>query len=174
MAFVAPLIAAIPAGLSTALSIGGAAIGAVGAVQQGKAASSAASYNAKVADRDMEVADQNRKMAIETARIDAEGKRRDNRRVLASIRTQYGASGLSLAGSPLDVLQDTAIEGELDARRTEYEGRARGREGALQMLGFQEDASLSRMEASSAKRAGYTGALASTLSGVGTALSRTA
>jgi len=167
MAFVAPLIAAIPAGLSTALSIGGAAIGAIGAVQQGKAASSAANY-------DMEVADQNRKMAIETARIDAEGKRRDNRRVLASIRTQYGASGLSLAGSPLDVLQDTAIEGELDARRTEYEGRARGREGALQMLGFQEDASLSRMEASSAKRAGYTGALASTLSGVGTALSRTA
>lgn len=174
MALAAPLLAAMPAGLGTALSIGGTAIGAIGAISSANAASSAAKYNAKVADRDAVVADQNRKLAIDQSRIDAEDKRRDNRRVMASIRTQYGASGLSLAGSPLDVLEDTAVEQELDAKRIEFEGRARGREGALQMLGLQEDAALSRMEASSSKRAGYFGAIGTGLSGAGSTLSRVA
>lgn len=162
------------AGLSTALAIGGTAISAIGAIQSANAQSAAARYNAQIADRDAVVAEQNRKLALQTARIDAEDKRRDNRRVLARIRTQYGASGLSLAGSPLDVLEDTAVEQELDAQRVEFEGRARGREGALQVLGLQEDAALSRAEASSAKTAGYIGAFGTALSGAGTALSRTA
>lgn len=174
MAFVAPLVAAIPAGLGTALSIGSTVLGAVGAISSANAQASAARYNAEVAERDAVVADQNRKLALDQSRIDAEDKRRENRRVMASIRTQYGASGLSLAGSPLDVLEDTAVEQELDAQRIEFEGRARGREGALQMLGLQEEATLSRMEASSARRSGYMNAIGTGLSGAGTTLSRVA
>jgi len=174
MAFVAPLMAALPAGLGTALSIGGSAIGAIGAIQSGNAASAAASYNAKTADRDAVVADQNRKLAITQSRIDAEDTRRDNRRTLASIRANYGASGLSMAGSPLDVLEDTAVEQELDARRVEYEGRARGREGALQMLGLGESAALDRAEAKTSKTAGYLSGFGTALSGAGRTLSRTA
>ena len=152
---------------SVALALAGTAISAVGMIQSANAQSAAARHNAQLADRDAIVAEQNRKLALRTARIDAEDKRRNSRRVLASIRAQYGASGLSLAGSPLDVLEDTAVEQELDAQRVEFEGRARGREGALQALGLQKDAS-------SAKTAGYIGAFGTALSGVGTALSRTA
>lgn len=173
MAFAAPIFAAM-GGLTGALSIAGTAVSAIGAIGSAKAQSAAASYNAQIADRDVVVADQNRKLAIEQARIDAEDKRRDNRRVLSSMRAAYGASGLELAGSPLDVLEDTAIEQELDAQRVEFEGRARGREGALQMLGLQESATLSRMEAKSAKSAGYMGAIGAGLSGAGTTLSRVA
>lgn len=174
MAFVAPLVAAIPAGLGTALSIGSTVLGAAGAVSSANAQAAAARHNAKIAERDAVVAGQNRQLALEQSRIAAEDKRRKNRRVLSSIRTQYGASGLSTAGSPLEALQDAAVEQELDAQRIEFEGKVRGREGALQMLGLQEDASLSLMEASSARRSGYWGALGTSLYGAGTTLSRVA
>lgn len=174
MAFATPLLTALPAGLSTALAIGGTAISAIGAISAANAQARAAEYNARTAERDIVVADQNRKLAIEQARIDAEDKRRENRRVLASMRASYGASGLELAGSPLDVLEDTAVEQELDAQRIEFEGRARGREGALQMLGLQESATLSRMEGRSARTAGIMGAIGTGLSGAGNVLSRVA
>lgn len=173
MAFALPLLAALPA-VGTAVSIAGAAIGAVGALQAGNAASAAATYNARVADRDVAVADQNRKSVLDQTRIAADDKRRDNRRVMSSIRAQYGASGLSMAGSPLDVLQDTAVEQELDVRRIEFEGRVRGREGALQILGLQEGGVLSRREAKNARSAGQIGAVGGLASGVGSTLSRIA
>lgn len=174
MSFMTPLLAMIPAGMGTVLAIGGTALSAMGAISAANAQADAANYNAQIADRDAVVADQNRKLATEQARIDADDKRRGNRRVLASMRAAYGASGLELAGSPLDVLEDTAVEQELDAQRVEFEGRARGREGALQMLGLQESATLSRMEARSARTAGVMGAIGGGLSGAGTILSRVA
>lgn len=159
--------------LTTVLMAIGTGLSAVGTISSVNAQKSAAEYNAQIAERDAVVADQNRKLALESARIDAEDKRRENRRVLASIRTAYGASGTSLAGSPLDVLEDTAVEQELDAKRIEFEGRARGREGALQMLGLSESATLSQMEADSAS-GGYLAAAGTAATGAGTILARTA
>lgn len=174
MAFATPLLAALPAGLTTALSLAGTVASVVGTIQSANATAAASEYNAKIADRDAYVADQNRQLAVQQAEIDAADKRRENRRVLSSIRATYGASGLELAGSPLDVLEDTAVEQELDAQRVSYEGRIRGREGALQMLGLQESAALDRMEAQNARKAGMFGAIATGMSGVGRTLSRVA
>lgn len=158
--------------LTTALTIGGTVLSAVGQISAARAQADAADYNARVAERDAFVADQNRKASIRQAEVDAEDKRRENRRVLASMRTSYGASGVDLAGSPLDVLYDTALEQETDTRRVEYEGRVRGREGALQMLGLEEDSTLSRMEARSSRTAGTIAAFGSLASGAGRTLSR--
>lgn len=174
MSFVAPLVASIPAGVSTAMTIGGTVLSAVGAISTAGAQAAASDYNVKVANRDAYVEDQNRKLALEQSRIDAEDKRRQNKRVMASMRAQYGASGLSLAGSPLDVLEDTAVEQELDARRIEYEGRVRGREGALRMLGLEEEANLSRAESQAARTSGFYNPASIAASGVGTTLSRVA
>lgn len=167
-------IGAAAGGLSGALSVAGTVMSVVGALSAAQSQAQAADYNARVADRDAYVADQNRKSAYELADIDAADKRRENRRALSAIRASYGASGLELAGSPLDVLQDSATELELDAQRTEYEGRARGREGGLQMIGFGERAELSRMEGRSARTGSVFAALGNGLSGAGTILSRTA
>jgi len=167
------LIGAI-GGLSGALSAVGTVVSVVGALSAAQAQAQAADYNARVADRDAYVADQNRKSTLEMAEIDAADRRRENRRALSAIRASYGASGVELAGSPLDVLQDSATELELDAQRTEYEGRVRGREGGLQMIGFGERATLSRMEARSARAGGVFAALGQGFSGAGTILSRTA
>lgn len=170
----AALLASIPAGLGAAVGLIGTAVSAFGAIQQANAASASAEYDARVADRDAVVADQNRQLALRTAQIDQEDRRRDNRRTLASIRTQYGASGLEIAGSPLDVLEDTAVEQELDVQRIGFEGRARGREGALQMLGFAESSTLSRMEASSTSKSGLTRAIGIGASGFSNTLRRVA
>lgn len=144
-------------------------MGAVGAIQSANAQADAAEYQAQVDERNALIADQNRKHNLRTAEIAAEDKRRQNRRVLASMRAAYGASGIELAGSPLDVLEDTALEQELDVERIRFEGRVKYREGAIQMLGLRENAALSRSSAKSAKRAGYIKAAGSVLSGVGKA-----
>lgn len=161
-------------GLAAAASAVSGVIGALGAIQSANAQAAAAEYNAKIQERNSIIADQNRKQAVQTAEITAEDKRRDNRRILASMRAAYGTSGLEMAGSPLDVLEDTAVEQELDVQRIRYEGRARAREGAIQMLGLREDATLSRMEGKAAKTAGYIGAAGQLVGGIGTALTRMA
>ena len=145
-----------------------------GAIEQGKAQAKAAEVSAQMAERDAEVVDQNRKLALVQADIDATDKRRQNRRTMGAIRAKYGASGVSMAGSPLDVLEDTATEQELDTERVRYEGRIRGREGALQMLGLQDQAKLDRMQGRAAYKAGYYNANAAVFSAVGQSLSRMA
>lgn len=156
----------------TLLTIAGAATSAIGFVQAAAAAEASGNYNAQLADRDAFVAGQNRQATAQQTRIAAEDKRRETRRRLSSIRAQYGAAGVQLTGSPLDVLEDSAIEGEQDAQRVEYEGRVAARSGALEMLGFSEEATLSRMNASTQRRAGNINAVAALTSGTGTALSR--
>jgi hypothetical protein len=161
-------------GLAAAASAVSGVIGALGAIQSANAQAAAAEYNAKIQERNSIIADQNRQQAVQTAEIAAVDKRRDSRRILASMRAAYGTSGLDLAGSPLDVLEDTAVEQELDVQRIRYEGRLRSREGAIQMLGLREDATLSRMEGKAAKTAGYIGAAGQLVGGIGTALTRMA
>lgn len=153
-------------------SVASGVIGAVGAMQQAEAQARAAEYNAKIQERNALIADQNRKAAIETADVAASDQRRDSRRVMAQMRAAYGASGLELAGSPLDVLEDTALEQELGAQRIEFEGRLRAREGAISMLGMREDANLQRMEAGAARTAGGIAAIGSVVGGIGTGLTR--
>ena len=174
MAFVPAALAAIPAWVSTAFTVGSGVVGAVGAVQGANATAAAAEYNAKQSEADALVADQNRKSAMQTAALAAEDKRRENRRLISSIRAGYGGSGLTMEGSPLDVLADSATEAELDAQRIEYEGQASARDAALGVMSAERSGNLSRMEASGARATRWRGAGSSLLSAGGRALSRTA
>lgn len=151
----------------------GSVMSAVGAIQSANAQAAAAEYNAQIDERNRIIADQNRKNNVQLAAIEAEDQRRDNRRTMASIRTAYGGAGIDLAGSPLDVLEDTALELELDTARTEHEGRLRNREGGMQMQEYSEKAVLNRMEAKNAKKAGMISAFGYFAS-AGAALTRTA
>lgn len=158
--------------LGALASLASGVVSAMGAMQQAEAQARSAEYNAKVQDRNAIIADQNRQHAIQTADVAAQDKRRENRRVLASVRAAYGTSGLEMAGSPLDVLEDTALEQELSASRIKYEGTVRAREGAIQMLGYNEEATLQRMEAQSARAAGGVAAAGALFGGIGNALTR--
>lgn len=148
------------------------AVTAVGAVVEGNATAAAAERNAAIQDQNVIIAEDTRRQNVDTAVVDAEDKRRENRRTLASMRASYGNSGLDLTGSPLDVLYDSSLDLEVDAGRTEDEGRARNREGALQILGYKNEAGNSLTEASNARTAGLFGA-ASAVTKTATSLTRT-
>ena len=153
-------------------SLVGGAVQAVGAIQQGNATAAAATRNAAIQQQNKLIADDTRRQNITTAQVDADDKRRESRRTLAAMRAVYGNSGLQLTGTPLDVLYDSSLDLEVDAGRTEDEGRARNREGALQMLGYDIETGNSLMEAKNAKTAGMIGAV-SAVAGTATRLTRT-
>ncbi len=135
----------------TILGIVGTLVSAVGAIQQGQAAAASARANAQIAER-------NATVARASAAQDAEAKDRENRIRLGAIAAGYGASGVSLAGTPLDVLADSARQAELDRQTIVYKGE-------LRALGFSDSAAMDRAQAKNAKRAGYFKAGSALLSG---------
>ncbi len=127
-------------------------LGPIGTIMQGNAARAAGNREASIADRNRTLANQDRIRNIRASEIAAD-KRRENRRQLSSIRAAYGASGIEMAGSPLDVLMDTSTEMATDVRRVEQEGQVVNRSGALAMLGLNEDANTARATGLNARNA---------------------
>lgn len=123
------------------LQAAGTAFSVIGALNQGRAASDAANYNAAVASRNAVVAQQQ-------AAADAERQRRENVLRQGQIRAGYGASGVTLEGSPLDVLENSAAMGELDRQTILYKGR-------LRSMGSEETAALDVMQGENAITQSY-------------------
>lgn len=145
--------------------VGSTAVSAVGSMVEGNARNEAAQENAASEERNRVLADQDRRTAVETGLLDAEDRRRENKRTLSALRASFGTSGVDLASSPLDVLEDTAVEAELDAQRVEYEARARNREGAANMVSRTERARNYRREGANSLTAGFLGALGAVAGG---------
>lgn len=158
MAAALPIISLVLGGVSTGL-------GVLSSFQQSAAQRAAAEQEGQIAERNRILADQDRQQAIRTADIEAADKRRENLRHMASLRAAYGASGLELAGSPLDTLADTSNEMALDERRISYEGQVRGREAAVRMIGYSDQAGAAKMKAESSVTAGYLNAGSSLIGG---------
>lgn len=105
----------LPVMLGVALTGLGAAVSAYGAYQQGQAASKMHNHNAALAAQRAKIERQNAAFAAgrhETAM----------RRLQGSQRAAYGASGITLFGSPTDVDMDTQTQGELDRLMIIYGG----------------------------------------------------
>ena len=152
------------------LAVIGGVVSAAGAVAQAGAASASTNYNAKVNERNAIIANQDRKQALDTAEIAANDKRRENARTMSTIRAMYGSSGLDMSGSPLDVIEDSAMELALDEQRIDYEARVQNRQGFMKMQGYKEAATLNKMEAKSAKIGGVLSAFGYLVGGAGNAL----
>jgi len=125
---------------------------------QGRAQRKAAEINASLMERDAGIADDNRKVVVRQHQVAAEDRRRSSRRTMSTLRTAYGSSGFTMEGSPMDVLEDTAQEQELDARRIENRARIANREGAFQVLNLKEQAKITRRAGRNAQVAGFIGA----------------
>lgn len=122
-------------------SVAGTAMSAIGAIQQGKAASNAAKYNAQLAER-------NAQIARDQASADEARQRRMAYIRQGALRAGYGASGVSVEGSPLDILEMSAAQEELDALTIRYRGE-------LGATGYEAQAALDRAQAAGASRQGY-------------------
>jgi len=137
MAITAALTAA--AGVATVIST----------MAQAQAQSRAATYNAQVSENN----------ATYSRQIGAENERRQrvqNTKALGSIRAKYGASGITLDGSPSDVLAESAANAELEALMARHSG-------IVEAIGYKNSAALDRSRAGAARTAGYLGAAADLL-----------
>lgn len=137
--------------LGTALSVVGTAFSAISSIQQGNAARAAGDYNASLYERNAEIARQ--RGAADEAR-----QRRLATMRAGSNRAAVGASGVSLEGSPLDILESNAAQEELDALMIRW--NATNDAG-----GLMANADLSRAQGRNAQRSGYMGAGSSILLG---------
>ena len=140
--------------LPAVIAAAGAGIGAVGSIYQGQAAGAAADYNAAIMA-------QNAKAARDQARADAEDKAREAHRYLGSLHAAFGASGLSMEGSALDVYEDQSREAALAVHRVLYSGD-------LRAAGLEAGASLEKMKADTSRTAGYIGAASQVAGGAAT------
>ena len=98
----------------------GAGMSAFGQYREGMDAGEASRYNADISRQSAE-------MTETSGALDAERQRKQVSRLVGSQKAKYGASGVELTGSPLDVMIGTATEGELDAQIIEYNTKVKAR-----------------------------------------------
>jgi hypothetical protein len=143
--------------IAIAMTAIGTGVSVYGQIQQGKSQAAQAEYNAKLAKR-------NAKSARENAEYEARQKRRGTARLIGKQRALYAKAGVTMEGSPLDVLQETAAQGEMDALMIE---RGYAQQGAA----YKSQSELAKMRARHYKQQGYFGAGSTLLTGGGQIMS---
>lgn len=134
------------------LMIAGSVMSAVGAMQQGAAAKSAADYNATINTQNAMIARQN--AADQARQADRETYLR-----LGQIRANQGAAGGAAdEGSVLDVIGDVAAQSELERQQIIYRGE-------LQARGFENNATLETFSGETKQTSSYWKAGSELLSG---------
>jgi hypothetical protein len=139
-----------PALIGVAIAVVGAGVGAYSSIEQGKAAAAVAKDNERVSRWQA-------KDALLRGQVEESRYRRRLAQFKGMQRTRLAASGVVLdQGSALDVLEDTAAEGEFNALtiRANAEREAYGFTTAAAQFGY---------GGKIAKRRGYTGATQSLL-----------
>jgi len=141
-----------PISWGVGLAAASSAVGAIGAVRAGQAQAGAANYNALVAQQNAGIAN-----AQGAAAADAQWRNAE-RRIGSSIAA-FGGSGVQgSTGSTTDVLADNIQSATLDNLNTQYNYK-------LRALGFQDQASLDRSNASNASTSGYLSAVGTLIGG---------
>lgn len=155
-----------PATLSLIAGIGGTALSAVGAIQQGNAQADAARYQAAVDRNNAILANRSARDALQRSQADEQAQRRKTADALGRARAAYASRGVEGGfGSPLATLGDIAQFGELDAKtiRTNAEREALGYEA--QAMNFTSSALFKEKSASNYTTAGFLNAGSTALSG---------
>lgn len=141
--------------ISMALLGAGTAISAGGSIVKGIQESKMASYNAKVYENEAE--------AIKAKAVyDEKMQQADVKRFIGTQRAGYGASGVALGagGSPETVVNQTALQGMMDAIAIRYGGDV----AAIQA---KNQAALAKWQSRNYLSSGLFGAGATLLSGAG-------
>jgi hypothetical protein len=143
--------------VTTAVLLGASGgLQAVGAISEGNAKKAAADYNARMALNN----------AAQTRVQAAEEERRSRimaRKQIGSMRAGYAKSGVTMEGSPLDVLEESASTAELDALTIRHGGEVKAQ-------AFENEARLESWKGKQARTQGYLTA-ASSLLGTGAKMS---
>ena len=126
---------------TTVLTAVGTGLQIFGQLSQAKTQSQIYQYNAAVSR-------QKAQLASQAGELRKEQLRRDRRRFTAKQVAAYAAAGVTLSGSPLQVLADTATEYEMDILIEDYNTR-------LDILNATSNAELDMIRSDIATRTGY-------------------
>ena len=147
--------------------IAGGVIGGISSYQQGKQQQAMYNYQAKVAEENAKIANKNaateRQTGIEEARL----QRMKTLQAVGSQQAAMAANGMDVTqGTSLDIIEDTAAMGELDALQiqTNYERKAQSYEA--QANNFNNQASMDVIAGKNAYTAGQIKAVQTGLNGV--------
>ncbi len=147
------------------IAIAGSVIGAVGTIISAVGQSQAADYNAKVARQNATYAEQS---AQQQRQIAAENERRQRLRttkLLGAQKAGYAKAGVTMEGSPLEVMAETASQGELDALNIRYGGEVGAYNARVQGSRYRSQAGFYDFESSRSLWTGIMGAGTTLLTG---------
>lgn len=129
---------------------GGGILSSYGTLKEGYAAAAASDYNAALAEQN----------AVQAKYQAAEEERRQrviSRKALGDMRTSYAASGITMEGSALDVLTESAAAAELDALTIRHQGEVKA-------TAYRNESALEKYKAKHQREAAKLGVASSLLS----------
>ena len=106
----------------TTLAVVGTVVGAAGTVMGGISANQNAKYQGMMAESNALAAQRDADWSRSTAKYNEDLARQNAARVRGSQRAAIGASGLGFSGSPLDLLEETAVQSEIEAQGIRAQG----------------------------------------------------
>ena len=147
--------------------VAGGVMGGINSYQQGKAQQAQYNYQAQVNQQNAKIAQENaameRQQGIEEARL----QRIKASQVIGSQKTAMAANGVDITqGTALDVIEDTAAMGELDALQTRYNYERKAQAYEVQAGNYQNQGNLDIIAGQNAYSAGKANGLAQGLNGL--------
>lgn len=168
------IASAIAVASNVALAVGaigtvaGTALGVVGSYQQGKATEAQYNYQAQVNRQNAEIAKDNAAMERQTGLEEARRQRIATLQAIGEQRVGLAANGVDVNyGSSLDIIEDTAALGELDALMLQTEAERRAINYEIQANNFTNQANMDSFAAINARRAGTMNAWGAAAEGIG-------
>lgn len=152
--------------IGLALTIGSTVLGAVGAIQQGQARASSNRYKAQVAEMNATLADRRSKDAVRRGQEEEQRKRREMAHIMGEQEVGMASSGVDIGfGSPLNMLVDTSMAGELDALTIRSNAYRESYDHQIDAISERGGARNYRSAADSASAGGYLDAFGTILGG---------
>ncbi len=153
--------------VGTVMSIASTAISVPAAIQQGKNAQAMYNYQAKVAKKNAEIAQQNADQERQAGLEEARWQRIKTLQSIGSQQVAMAGNGIDItSGTALDTIEDTAQMGELDALMIQYNSERAAQNYEQQASNFNNQANLDVIAGKNAATAGTINGVAYGLNGL--------
>ncbi|WP_174769528.1 virion core protein, T7 gp14 family [Blastochloris tepida] len=153
-----------------ALAVGSTVAGVAGQMQSANASAAASSYNASVQRENARLADMHARRVLEAGADEERKQRAATQRLIGKQTAGMAANGLDITfGSPLDLIVDTATQGEIDAMTIRTNAYRNSDDVRNQAASYRNKAALYDMEADNSRTSGMLSAAGTVLTGAGQA-----
>jgi len=152
---------------SLIMSAVGTAIGVAGSIQQSQAQAAQMEYQSEIANRNAKLAEQQASAQRMQGYEAMAAERLKTAKLIGQQRAQAGASGVSLdSGSILDVAEDTAATGEMNAINAFNQGIDSGYNSEIQAWNYESQAAGYDSAAGQARSSGLMSAVGQGIGGI--------